>query len=129
MLLTPYPTNKYHYQYVNMIDLDVHFLDDCGNNGPSCPTASGLHATGSKCLTPSGEDLETRLCNLASGPCTCYKPLHKAFTQATTSSGCPAAHNATSCRHTFPTWSIVGIPTTHYDVYAKLGTLVISGTL
>ena len=65
MLLTPYLTNMYYCQYVNILDFVAHFPDDCGDIGPSCPTVSGYRATGGKCFTPSGEDMETRLRNLA----------------------------------------------------------------
>ena len=30
MLLTPYPTNMYYCQYVNILDFVAHFPDDCG---------------------------------------------------------------------------------------------------
>ena len=47
-----------------MLDPVVHFLEDCHDTGPLCPTPVVLRASGSQRLTQFGEDMEKRVRNL-----------------------------------------------------------------
>ena len=49
----------------NMLDPVVHFPGDCEDIEPSCTATTGLHVTAGDCLTPCGEDMETRVRKLA----------------------------------------------------------------
>ena len=49
----------------NMLDLVVHFLEDCEDMGPSCTAATGQYGSNAKRISPCGEDIETSVRNLA----------------------------------------------------------------
>ena len=49
----------------NMLDLIVHFPDDCYDSGPPLPNPTLKPGSGSQRLTPSDEDMENHVRSLA----------------------------------------------------------------
>jgi hypothetical protein len=50
----------------NMLDPIQHFPDDCYEGGPALPTPTPTTCQGSQRVTPTHEDMENRVRNLAS---------------------------------------------------------------